>query len=104
MTADSAKIGLTSLSCVVEMIKRLHYFNFRSILLNIVITRAAQCEATVNSVALDCIDSLLQMDNDGELSFEIIRTISKTATSFEYNVPAEMIRCLQFAKLGMLFY
>ena len=43
----------------------------------------------------------MQMDNDGELSFEIIRMISKTATSFEFNISPDMIKCLQFAKLGV---
>ena len=63
--------------------------------------RAAQSQRRINSIALDCINGLLQMDNDGELSFEIIRSISKTAGSFDFNIPSELIGCLQFAKLGV---
>lgn len=97
--SSSYDIAMAALRCQCELIRKLYHFNFRSILLLSIVTRAAQNCPEVSQICCDTIQTLLQVDNVGEMSFEIVRMISRTATSFDFNVPCQFIECLQFVKL-----
>lgn len=96
-----ARLGLSALRCQCELLRWLPYFNFRSSLLNAVAIRAAQCNSEVSTMCSQALQQVFTADNDGEVSFEAVKTISKIIMAFKYEVPPDLVRCLQAVKLAV---
>ena len=94
-----AKLGLSALRCQCELLRAVPHFNYRTLLLNAVISRAAQPEDDVTDVCCGTLDHLFKGDNDGEASFEAVRMIGKVIMTCKYDVPAGLIRVLSAVKL-----
>lgn len=95
----SWKLGVSALRIQCELLKSLSHFNHRSNLLTSIIYRAGQFVESISSLCCQTIQTLLQNDKDSELTFEIIQLIGKYLTQTKYNVPEQLIKSLEFAKL-----
>ena len=94
-----SKLGLSALRCQCELLRAVPHFNYRTLLLNSVVTRAAQPEDEVTLVCCSTLDHLFKSDNEGEASFEAVRLIGKVIMACKYDVPAGLIRVLSAVKL-----
>ena len=95
----SWKLGVSALRIQCELLKSLSHFNHRSNLLTSIIYRAGQFVESISNLCCQTIQSLLQSDTDSELTFEIIQFIGKYLTQTKYNVPEQLLKTLEFAKL-----
>lgn len=94
-----AKLGFSALRCQCELLRAVPHFNYRTLLLNAVVARAAQPEDEVSEVCCSTIDHLFKSDNDGEASFETVRMIGKVIMASKYDVPPGLIKVLSAVKL-----
>ena len=94
-----AKLGLSALRCQCELLRAVPHFNYRTLLLTSVVSRAAQPEGDVSEVCCSTLDHLFKQDNEGEASFEAVRMIGKVIMACKYDVPAGLIRVLSAVKL-----
>lgn len=94
-----AKLGLSALRCQCELLRAVPHFNYRTLLLNAVVTRAAQPENEVSEVCCSTLEHLFKSDNNGEASYEAVRLIGQVIMASKYDVPAGLIVVLSAVKL-----
>ena len=94
-----AKLGLSALRCQCELLRSVPHFNYRTLLLTSVVTRASQPEEEISDVCCSTLDYLFKQDNEGEASFEAVRLIGKVIMASKYDVPAGLIKVLSAVKL-----
>jgi Nucleolar complex-associated protein len=94
-----AKLGLSALRCQCELLRAVPHFNYRTLLLNAVVSRAAQPENEVSDVCCSTLEHLFKSDNNGEASYEAVRLIGQVIMASKYDVPAGLIKVLSAVKL-----
>ena len=94
-----AKLGLSALRCQCELLRAVPHFNYRTLLLNAVVLRAAQPESEVSEVCCSTLEHLFKSDNNGEASYEAVRLIGQVIMACKYDVPAGLIKVLSAVKL-----
>ena len=94
-----AKVAYVAIQCQCELIKSLLEFNFRSILLYSIINIAACKQIILSSLCSTTLIRILSNDTTGEVTYEIVRMISKTLSSKKYDVPETFLRILENVKL-----
>jgi len=94
-----ATLGLSAYRCQCELLRSLYHFNFRSIILNAVISRAAQPNEEVYKTCYSALEFVFKNDAEGEVSFEIVRAIAQNLAQIKYNVSEEYIKILSRVKL-----
>lgn len=94
-----ALFGLSAYRCQCELLRSLYHFNFRSILLQAVIARAAQPNEEIAKTCFTTVEYIFKNDTDGEVTFETVRAVAQSLTQLKYNVNEEYIRILSKVKL-----
>lgn len=96
------KLGLSALRCQCELLRSLHYFNFRANLLKTIIARASQPEPSVSSLCCDSLIHLFKHDPTSEPSYEAIKIIASAISTTKCNSSsAGLISTLQHCKIAI---
>jgi hypothetical protein len=94
------KLGLSALRCQCELLRSLSHFNFRSQLVESIAARATQPNSDVSTLCCTTLSNLLSSDHHGDLSYEIVQSISKALAACKYAPTSEgCLRCLNHAKM-----
>lgn len=95
-----AKIGLSALRCLCELLRSLSHFNFSSVLIGNIVTRSIQPNQDVSSLCCNTIIDLFKNDSIGELSYEVVKSVAKVLALSKYSPSTEqIIQCLSHTKL-----
>jgi nucleolar complex protein 3 len=94
-----AKLGLSALRCFCELLRAVPHFNYRTMLLTAVVTRAAQPSEQVYSLCCETLIHVFKSDVEAEVSYETVKLISKILAVAKYDVPEALLRCLETVKL-----
>lgn len=76
-TTFLAPLGLSALRCQCELLRSHSHFNFRSLLLQSIVSRACQPSFEVHSLCCETLRTLFANDTSGEVSCEAVRLIAK---------------------------
>ena len=95
-----AIFGLSAYRCQCELVRSLYHFNFRSLILTSVLTRATQPNEEISKICIDSIDYIFKSDPEGEVTFEVVRLIAKSLAELKYDVDESFIRVLERVKLS----
>lgn len=111
--AVKQSLGLTALRCQCELLKSLVHFNFHSILLNAVVSRASSMSFAagdedsllahvqrdvVNTVA-EALDFIIRHDATGEISFEFVMLMNKLLKVTKTSLDPRILQCLESIKV-----
>lgn len=94
-------IALIALKCQCELLKSLHYFNFRNVLLTSILTRAASSHHEVNAVCCEALESIMKNDVVGDLSFDFVSTFNKLLKVAKFQIPENVLKLLQLIKVSI---
>lgn len=97
----STKLGLSAIRIQCELIRCLLHFNYRSMLLNSIITYGAQKDSTITNLCCSTLQHILTNDQEGEASYEIVKIISTVMISRNYNISDTFLDVLKYIKLGV---
>lgn len=92
-------LGLSALRCQCQLLRSVSHFNYRSQLLTSVVTRCIQPNEEIVTLCSSTLSNIFQNDNDGDISYEIVRLMSSTLTTYHYEVPEKFIECLSHVKV-----
>lgn len=96
------KLGLSALRCQCELLRNLHYFNFRSAILKTVILRSCQPEDSISSICCDTLVHLFKHDATSDLSYEAVKIIAITLSATKSNLSAaSLIKTLEHVKIAI---
>ena len=99
MTTPVIALGFKALKCQCELLKAASHFNYRSMLLSSVVTRALQPDSNINVQCCDTLIYLFKNDLTCDLSYEIVQIVSKGLTATNYDVPEQFLRILEHVKM-----
>jgi nucleolar complex protein 3 len=88
------RLALAAVSCMGMLVRARPFFNYRSNILSLLVSRLSDADAEVQSASKDQIIAILKEDRNGELSLEIVRSISKLAKAKKYNISTIALDCL----------
>ncbi len=92
--------GLSAYRCQCELIRYLYHFNFRSVVLKSVISRGSQPNEEISKICMDSVDYIFKMDTEGEVTFEVVKSISQHLIALKYDVDERYISILEKVKLA----
>lgn len=93
------KINLGNLAstAAIELVSRFSHFNFNSEILTIIIRRISKPNPSVDPTyhkAIKALEELMSKDDEGSVSVEIVRILSKTLKTRNYNVDESVLNIL----------
>jgi hypothetical protein len=95
------EIAFIALKCQCELLKSLHYFNFRNVLLASVLTRSTCNHQEVNEICCETLESILKNDVVGDLSFDFVSTFNKLLKIAKFQLPENVLKLLQVIKVSI---
>lgn len=95
------RLGLSALRCMCELLRSLPFFNFRSQLLKVIVSRAAQRNEDVGQLCSDTLIQVFRHDITGDVSYEAVRLIAGTLANCKYSVPSRFLKCLEHVQLNV---
>jgi Nucleolar complex-associated protein len=99
--SSDTRLGLSALRCQCELLRWLPHFNLRSLILQSVVTRAAQPTEEITSICCSTLQYLFQHDLEGEPTLDAIKLIAKLLAALKYEVPVGLLKSLQSVKLSV---
>jgi nucleolar complex protein 3 len=96
---ETAALGLSALRAECELIRSVPHFNFRSILIKTIVSRACQPSPNVSSLCCDTLKTLFLKDAEGELSYECVREMAAAMVNVNFQVSEEYIAILENVKV-----
>lgn len=93
-------LGFVSFTCQCELLKSLHHFNFRSLLLSSITLRiASERDEMLINHGCEVLKSILTNDHNGEFSFEMVSLMSKILKLSKYLLPSKLLEVLESVKV-----
>jgi hypothetical protein len=111
--AVKQSLGLTALRCQCELLRGLVHFNFRSMLLNSVLSRAsamsihagqeddltAQVQRDVVNIVAEALEFIIRYDTTGEVSYELVMLMNKLLKVTKTTLAPRILQCLEAVKV-----
>ena len=94
------KLGISALRCECELLRSVYHFNFRSILLQSIVSHATIAINQVNSICCDSLEYVFKKDTSAELSYEAVVMISKMMRE-KKDIPESFLRILEQVKVSV---
>lgn len=98
---SNTKLGLSAIRIQCELCRCLLHFNYRSMLLNSIISYGSQKEPMISTICCDTLQHILSQDHEGEASYEIVKIMASVMMSSGFNISDNFLDVLKYVKLGV---
>jgi nucleolar complex protein 3 len=96
---EEAVLGFSALRAECELLRAVPHFNFRSILVKTIVTRACQPCEKITSLCCETLKAIFIKDVEGELSYEVVKGMAAAMADTNFQVTEEYIRILENVKV-----
>lgn len=97
---DNYILSTASVMAACELLESVPHFNFRENLINILVDKLSKKNIDVTYVkAINTIKEIFTNDDEGHVSFEVVKTLSKMVKAKKYNVNEAVVETLLYLRL-----
>jgi nucleolar complex protein 3 len=97
--SDRWELGYNALKCQCELLRSVPHFNLRSKLITNIVNYACQPNSQISTLCCDCLIRIIGNDVQGDLSFDIVRSIAKNLIIHKHDVPERVLHVLEKVKI-----
>lgn len=91
------QLGILAVQAADELLSNASHFNFRGDMFTLIVRRICKPNLRADPMSENCIktlESLLNDDEDGNISLEVVRTLCRTAKTRKYNIEEAVVNIL----------